>query len=112
MRCAYFRRKVLDGGYAYILASERNGTLYVGVTSDLVRRVWEHREGAIPGFTSKYGVKFLVWYERHDEIETAILREKAIKKWRRAWKLSLIEGTNPDWQDLYEMLTGFPLSRE
>jgi len=57
-------------------------------------------------------VKFLVWYERHDEIETAILREKAIKKWRRAWKLSLIEGTNPDWQDLYEMLTGFPLSRE
>ena len=99
------------GGYVYILASKRNGTLYVGITSDLVRRVWEHREGATPGFTSKYDVKLLVWYERHDEIESAILREKAIKKWRRAWKLSLIEETNPTWQDLYETLTGSPLSR-
>lgn len=99
------------GGYVYILASERNGTLYVGVTSDLIRRVWEHREGAVPGFTSKYGVKSLVWFEQHDDIESAIRREKAIKKWRRAWKLSLIEETNPDWRDLYETLTGSPLSR-
>ncbi len=99
------------GGYVYILASERNGTLYVGVTSDLVRRVWEHREGAVPGFTSKYGVKSLVWFEPHDDIESAIRREKAIKKWRRAWKLSLIEETNPNWRDLYETLTGSPLSR-
>jgi len=99
------------GGYVYILASERNGTLYVGVTSDLIRRVWEHREGAVPGFTSKYGVKSLIWFEQHDDIESAIRREKAIKKWRRAWKLSLIEETNPDWRDLYETLTGSPLSR-
>jgi putative endonuclease len=99
------------GGYVYILASERNGTLYVGVTSDLVRRVWEHREGAVPGFTSKYGVKSLVWFEPHDDIESAIRREKAIKKWRRAWKLSLIEETNPNWRNLYETLTGSPLSR-
>jgi len=99
------------GGYVYILASERNGTLYVGVTSDLIRRVWEHREGAVPGFTSKYGVKSLVWFEQHDDIESAIRREKAIKKWRRAWKLSLIEETNPNWRNLYETLTGSPLSR-
>ena len=99
------------GGFVYILASERNGTLYVGVTSDLIRRVWEHRDGTVPGFTSKYDVKMLVWYERHDDIEAAIGREKAVKKWRRAWKLSLIEETNPDWRDLYETLTGSPLSR-
>jgi putative endonuclease len=76
-----------------------------------VRRVWEHREGAVPGFTSKYGVKSLVWFEPHDDIESAIRREKAIKKWRRAWKLSLIEAINPNWRDLYETLTGSPLSR-
>ena len=99
------------GGYVYILASKRNGTLYVGVTSNLIRRIWEHREGAVPGFTSKYDVKILVWFERHDDIESAILREKAIKKWQRAWKLALIEETNPNWQDLYETLTGSPLSR-
>jgi putative endonuclease len=77
----------------------------------LLRRIWEHREGAVPGFTSKYDVKSPVWFERHDDIESAILREKAIKKWQRAWKLALIEETNPNWQDLYEKLTGSPLSR-
>ncbi|HUT49283.1 MAG TPA: GIY-YIG nuclease family protein [Alphaproteobacteria bacterium] len=89
------------GGYAYMLASERHGTLYVGVTSNLVRRVWEHKEGVVSRFTKRYGVKLLVWFERHDEIEAAIAREKAIKKWRRAWKIAAIEATNPEWRDLY-----------
>ena len=88
--------------YVYILASERNGTLYVGVTSDLSRRVWEHREGLTPGFTSEYGVALLVWYEEYPDISDAILREKRIKRWRRAWKLELIEERNPQWLDLYE----------
>ena len=89
------------GGYVYILASRRNGTLYTGVTSDLARRVFEHREGLIPGFTLTHGVKLLVWYEAHGDIEGAIAREKRIKEWRRAWKLGLIEAVNPDWRDLY-----------
>ena len=79
------------GGSVYILASRRNGTLYVGATSDLARRVFEHREGLIPGFTRAYGIKTLVWYERHDDIEGAIVREKRIKDRKRAWKLELIE---------------------
>jgi putative endonuclease len=92
------------GGYVYILASRRNGTLYTGVTSDLVRRVYEHREDLIPGFTKDYGVKLLVWYERHEDIESAILREKRIKEWQRAWKIRRIEALNPDWRDLYPEL--------
>ena len=86
--------------FVYILASRRNGTLYVGVTNDLVRRVYEHKEGALPGFTKKYGVKLLVYFEQHEEIGAAIARENAMKKWRRAWKLELIERENPEWRDL------------
>ncbi|MBL8504666.1 MAG: GIY-YIG nuclease family protein [Rhodocyclaceae bacterium] len=85
----------------YILASRRNGTLYVGVTSDLVKRVWEHRNDAVDGFTKQYGVHDLVWYERHETMESAIAREKALKEWKRQWKLRLIEEANPGWRDLY-----------
>jgi len=90
--------------YVYILASGRNGTLYTGVTGDLSRRVWEHREGDPKGFTAEYGVTKLVWYQGFDEIGDAILAEKRIKRWRRAWKLELIEKNNPQWLDLYETL--------
>jgi putative endonuclease len=90
--------------YVYIMASRRNGTLYTGVTTDLLRRVYEHREGVIPGFTQRYGVKMLVWYELHDDVVQAIAREKTIKRWRRAWKLALIETMNPDWLDLWDLL--------
>ena len=86
----------------YILASDRNGTLYTGVTSDLVRRIWEHKNGSNEGFTKKYAVHILVWYEQHETMESAISREKAIKKWERAWKLEMIEKTNPEWRDLYQ----------
>jgi len=85
----------------YLLASRRNGTLYVGVTSDLVKRVWEHKENLVDGFTKRYGVHTLVWYERHDSMEVAIRREKTIKGWKRRWKLELIEKENPEWWDLY-----------
>jgi len=88
--------------FVYIMASGRNGTLYTGVTTNLTRRVWEHREGIVPGFTERYGVKFLVWFEEHSEVTQAIAREKTIKRWRRAWKLALIERDNPQWRDLYE----------
>lgn len=87
--------------FVYILASQRNGTLYVGVTNDLVRRVYEHREGLTDGFTKKHKVKTLVFFERHETPENAITREKQIKKWNRAWKLALIEEGNPDRRDLY-----------
>ena len=87
-------------GYVYILASQRNGTLYTGVTSDLPRRLYEHQNNLTPGFTSRYGVKTLVWFEIHDLVVDAIRREKTIKKWRRAWKLNLIESVNPDWDDI------------
>ncbi|MDR4307757.1 GIY-YIG nuclease family protein [Chelatococcus sambhunathii] len=90
--------------YVYILASQRNGTLYVGMTSDLVRRVWEHREGAVGGFTKAYRVHHLVWFERHATAESAIRREKRLKTWLRAWKIDLIEMTNPQWDDLYEQI--------
>ena len=90
--------------YVYMLASGRNGTLYVGVTNDIARRVWEHREGIVPGFTTKYEVKRLVWYEVHPSIVEAIAREKRLKRWRRAWKIQLIEAANPQWLDLYERL--------
>ncbi len=89
-------------GTVYLLASQRNGTLYLGVTSDLVRRVREHKEGTYPGFSQRYGVDRLVWFEEHPRIADAIVREKQLKKWRRAWKLELIEASNPGWQDLYE----------
>jgi putative endonuclease len=85
----------------YILASDRNGTLYVGVTSDIAGRVWVHRTGAVDGFTKRYGVHGLVYVEFHDTMEAAIAREKQIKKWRRAWKIELLEQENPQWRDLY-----------
>ena len=88
----------------YILASQRNGTLYVGATSDLARRVFEHKEGAIEGFTKDYGVHNLVFYEFHETMNDALTREKRIKKWRRQWKLDLIEQINPQWRDLYQDL--------
>ena len=90
--------------YVYIMASGRNGTLYTGVTTDLARRTYEHREGQLEGFTRKYAVKMLVWFEIHESVTSAIAREKAIKRWRRAWKLALIEADNPQWRDLYETL--------
>ena len=88
--------------YVYIMASRRNGTLYVGMTSDLRQRVYEHREGLTPGFTSKYGVKRLVWCGEFPTADEAITTEKRIKRWRRNWKLALIERGNPTWDDLYE----------
>ncbi len=89
----------------YILASKRNGTLYVGVTSDVVKRVWQHKNDAIGGFTQRYSVHQLVWYELHEDMQSAIQREKRIKEWRRKWKLDLIENMNPNWNDLYETIT-------
>ena len=86
--------------FVYILASKRNGTLYVGVTSDLASRIGQHRDQVMEGFTKRYGVHMLVWFEEFSDIYDAILREKRIKKWRRAWKLELIEKLNPDWNDL------------
>ena len=88
----------------YLLASKRNGTLYLGVTSNLLQRVWQHKTGALDGFTKKYQVHSLVWYELHPTMESAIRREKQIKSWRRAWKVRLISESNPDWQDLYEKI--------
>ncbi len=88
-------------GFVYIMASKRNGTLYIGVTSDLARRVHEHKEGLIKGFTKRYGCKLLVWYEEHEDISDAIQREKSLKRWYRKWKLDLIEQMNPEWEDLY-----------
>ena len=93
------------GGWVYIMASKPRGTLYTGVTSDLARRVQEHREGAISGFTSDHSVKMLVWYEEHTEMRGAIQREKNIKHWVRQWKLDLVEGMNPKWEDLWQRIT-------
>ena len=90
--------------YVYILASQRNGTLYTGMTSDLVKRVWQHRNGEVEGFTKQYGVKRLVYYEIHQSAESAISREKQIKKWRRIWKLRIVEKKNPYWNDLYDQI--------
>jgi putative endonuclease len=91
-------------GYVYILASKRNGTLYTGVTSDLPRRLFEHQTDLTPGFTSRYGVKTLVWFEAHDLVTDAIMREKTIKKWKRQWKIDLIEAMNPEWEDISHFL--------
>ena len=88
----------------YILASKRNGTLYIGVTSSLIRRIWEHKNDLADGFTKKYQVHQLVWYELHETMDSAISREKAMKNWKRAWKISRIETVNPDWKDLYQNL--------
>jgi putative endonuclease len=90
------------GGWVYIMTNRPNGVLYVGVTSDLVRRVYEHREGLVKGFTKTYGLKTLVYFEEHEDILSAITREKALKKWLRAWKVRLIHKDNPEWADLYE----------
>ena len=90
--------------WVYLLASRRNGTLYIGVTNNLSRRVWEHKEGAVKGFTQEYGVKLLVYYESYPDVRDAIQREKNIKKWPRRWKIDLIQSMNPEWRDLYEEL--------
>jgi putative endonuclease len=87
--------------HVYIMASCRNGTLYIGVTNDICRRTWEHREGLVPGFTKAYGVKMLVHYEQFDDVGFAIHREKRLKKWKREWKINLIQSQNPEWRDLY-----------
>ncbi|MGD0794279.1 MAG: GIY-YIG nuclease family protein [Dehalococcoidales bacterium] len=89
-------------GYVYILASKRNGTLYIGVTSDLIKRVYEHKNNSIDGFTKKYSVHSLVYYKQCDDIASAISEEKRLKRWNRKWKLELIEKENPQWKDLYE----------
>jgi putative endonuclease len=94
----------MRGGWVYILTNKPNGILYTGVTRDLARRSWEHRDGKTPGFTRRYGVKRLVWCEHHDAIASAIQREKNMKHWPRAWKVRLILAMNPDWDDLYERL--------
>jgi putative endonuclease len=90
----------------YILASRADGILYAGVTSDLAKRMAQHEQGLIPGFTSRYGIKRLVYYEMHDTMDDAIRREKQIKEWRRAWKVRLIQGMNPEWRDLHDAATG------
>ncbi len=90
--------------YVYLIASRKHGTLYVGVTSDLLGRAYQHKTGAVAGFTSRYHVHLLVWFECYDDSLTAIAREKEIKKWRRQWKINLIEESNPEWIDLYETL--------
>ncbi len=86
----------------YILANARNGTLYVGVTSNLAKRIWEHKNDKVAGFTKRYNVYQLVWYELHENMESAIVREKRLKDWKRIWKLDLIEEKNPNWEDLYQ----------
>jgi putative endonuclease len=88
----------------YILASKKNGTLYIGITTNLKKRVWEHKNNLIEGFTQRYGIHQLVWYEVHNTLDSAIKREKRLKKWKRDWKIELIESVNPDWQDLYDKL--------
>ena len=94
----------MQGYFVYIMASQRNGTLYTGVSSDLVKRVWQHKNGVMEGFTAEYGVHRLVYYEAHDSIEAAIAREKRMKRWDRQWKLELIEKNNLQWVDLYDRI--------
>jgi len=94
----------MTGAWVYMMTNRPNGILYVGVTSDLVRRVWEHREGCTEGFTKQYGLKRLVYFEQHDDIRSAIQREKNIKHWSRAWKVGLILCDNPEWRDLYDQI--------
>ena len=106
-----FRRKPESRGTTvnkqpavYILATKRNGTLYTGVTSDIAKRIWEHKNNVVEGFTKRYGVHQLVWFELHETLESAIQRDKQIKEWKRKWKLELIESANPNWQDPYHLL--------
>jgi putative endonuclease len=94
----------MHGGWVYILTNRPNGTLYVGVTSNLIQRVWQHREGVVPGFSKQYGLKRLVYFEAYDDIRTAIQREKNMKHWPRTWKVRLILTSNPEWRDLYKTL--------
>jgi putative endonuclease len=94
----------MAGGFVYFITNKPNGILYAGVTSDIAKRAYEHREGAVKGFTKRYGLKRLVYYERFDDIRDAIQREKTIKHWPRAWKVRLIHGMNPEWVDLYDTL--------
>ena len=100
----WYSKKIRMSYFVYLMASQKNGTLYVGVTNDLVRRVFEHRTNFVEGFTKRYGVHTLVWFESTSSIEAAIQREKQLKNWKREWKLELIEEANPDWNDLYESL--------
>ncbi len=90
--------------YVYILSNKRNGTLYIGVTSELAKRVWQHKNSVAEGFSKRYVLHHLVWYEPHENMESAITREKQMKKWNREWKVKLIEKMNPDWKDLYETI--------
>jgi len=94
----------MKAGFVYMMASGKNGTIYTGVSSDLIGRVFQHREGLVPGFTKKYGCKRLVWFEGHDDLQDARQRELQIKEWKRAWKVKLIEENNLDWDDLYPSL--------
>ena len=94
----------MHGGWVYIVTNRVNGTLYIGVTNDLGRRIWEHKQSVVRGFTKTYGLNRLVWYERHEDIRDAIHREKTLKTWLRAWKVRLIMQTNPEWRDLYDDL--------
>ena len=96
--------KIMKTYYIYLMASQKNGTLYLGVTNDLVRRVWQHKSNVNEGFTKKYSVHLLVWYEATTDVKVAIQREKQMKKWRRQWKINLIEKENPNWCDLYDTL--------
>lgn len=98
------KRHFMNSYYVYILASKRNGTLYIGITKNLIRRIYEHKKNVIDGFTKKYNVHRLVYYEQTNDVKSAIEREKKLKKWNRKWKLNLIEKKNPDWKDLYNEL--------
>ncbi|MGN6818908.1 MAG: GIY-YIG nuclease family protein [Sphingomonas sp.] len=93
-----------EQAYVYTMASRRNGTIYIGSTVDLVRRAWEHRNDVVPGFTRRYRCHLLVWYEAHGDLDEGRLRERRMKEWKRAWKIREIEGLNPEWSDLYELM--------
>ena len=94
----------MKAGFVYMMASRKNGTIYIGVTSDLIRRAFQHREDLVPGFTKRYGCKLLVWYEAYDDLQDARLRELQLKEWKRGWKIRLIEESNLEWDDLYPTL--------
>jgi putative endonuclease len=94
----------MRGGWVYMMTNRRDGVLYIGVTSNLPKRAYEHREGFVEGFTKQYGLKRLVWAKRHDDIRTAIQRERTMKHWPRAWKVRLVHAMNPEWDDLYDLL--------